>query len=74
MFKNLGNGLGRMMALDASHRRSAGQVAILRNVIDVTEGDDAELCFGAKRVNVMWFTATRRRILGVRVNNSRCRS
>ena len=71
MFKNLGNGLGRMMAFDASHRRSAGQVAILCDVTNVTEADDAELCFGAKRVNVVWFTASHRRILGVRVSNRR---
>jgi len=69
MFKNLGNGLGRMMAFDASHRCSAGQVAILRDVINVTEADDAELCFRAKRVNVVWFTTSRRRILGIRVSN-----
>ena len=74
MFDNLGSGLGRVMTLDTGHRRSACQVAILRDVIDVTEGDDTKLRFRAKRVHILWFTASRRRILCGRLSDRRYRS
>ena len=57
MLTGLSRGLRCVMTLDAGHRRRAGKVAILGYVINVTEGDWAQLRFLTQHEAPWWLSS-----------------